>query len=178
MKIKHSLIIGIFAMLFIFAGCQKNTNSEFWKTNQASKHCIDNNGSIEVRKYDNGTQYAVCTIKEKECKEWDYYNGLCHIVYDFKTCIGAGNPILKSNPAQCVHETITYTEDLNKNQQESACNFYGGSFIEEHNECLGISKVQCNEMSGFFNECASACRHNKDENTVCTLQCVQVCQLK
>lgn len=57
-----------------------------------------------------------------------------------------------------------------------ACIAQGGSWDPQYRECVGVRPLQCDAIGGAFNECASACRHNPDAE-VCTLQCVQVCQL-
>lgn len=60
--------------------------------------------------------------------------------------------------------------------QGKACVGQGGSWDPQYTECVGVRPAQCEAISGEYNECASACRHNPDAE-VCTLQCVQVCQL-
>lgn len=57
---------------------------------------------------------------------------------------------------------------------QELCVNYGGTWIDEANECEGISARYCQEIGGEFIECGSACRHNADAE-VCTLQCVQYC---
>lgn len=53
----------------------------------------------------------------------------------------------------------------------------GGTWLEEFNECEGISEQACTELGGTFNDCASACRNNP-EAEFCTLQCVAVCEFE
>ena len=55
------------------------------------------------------------------------------------------------------------------------CLSIGGRFDAQNMECLNVSPEQCASIGGVFNECASACRNNP-EATMCTLQCVGVCQ--
>ena len=57
-----------------------------------------------------------------------------------------------------------------------ACVAQGGSWDPQFKECVGIGETQCKAIDGEYNACASACRHSPDM-TVCTLQCVEVCQL-
>ena len=54
------------------------------------------------------------------------------------------------------------------------CAENGGEWLDEFQECEGISEQACSQLNGTFNECASACRNNP-EAEFCTLQCVQVC---
>jgi len=60
---------------------------------------------------------------------------------------------------------------------QSACRDAGGDWLPDSKECVGISQEQCSILNGKFNECASACR-NDPNATICTLQCVVVCQFK
>ncbi|MFH1850412.1 MAG: Kazal-type serine protease inhibitor family protein [archaeon] len=55
------------------------------------------------------------------------------------------------------------------------CAALGGHWIEGANECEGVSALDCDEIGGTFNECASACRNEQSE--ICTMQCVPVCEL-
>ncbi|MCF7866637.1 hypothetical protein K9L67_04425 [Candidatus Woesearchaeota archaeon] len=49
-----------------------------------------------------------------------------------------------------------------------------GKWINSVNECEEISALECDQLNGTFNECASACR-NDPKADICTMQCVQVC---
>lgn len=57
---------------------------------------------------------------------------------------------------------------------EEQCTGIGGQWTGY--DCVGLSQEQCTELGGEFNECASACRNDPDAE-ICTLQCVQVCNL-
>lgn len=63
------------------------------------------------------------------------------------------------------------------NQGKEECRKLDGTWIEDANECEGISKSDCETSGGTFNECASACRNNP-EAEICTLQCVLVCEFE
>lgn len=65
----------------------------------------------------------------------------------------------------------------NKEKQEKWCLQYNGQWSEEFKECLGIDAATCEKIGGKFNECASACR-NDPKAEICTMQCVQVCDVK
>ena len=60
---------------------------------------------------------------------------------------------------------------------DNACESVGGTWDEVNGECLGVDANMCQEIGGTFNECASACR-NDPYAEVCTMQCVQVCEVK
>lgn len=62
-----------------------------------------------------------------------------------------------------------------KPNPEGACLSFDGNWLADFNECEGMSKDQCENLGGTYNECASACRHNP-EAVVCTQQCVFVCE--
>jgi len=59
---------------------------------------------------------------------------------------------------------------------QSTCASIGGTLDAINGECLSISSSACQEIGGTFNECASACR-NDPTVEVCTMQCVQVCEM-
>ncbi len=60
---------------------------------------------------------------------------------------------------------------------ENPCMAMGGQWDGINGECLGVSANVCQEIGGDWNECASACR-NDPYAEVCTMQCVQVCDMK
>lgn len=55
------------------------------------------------------------------------------------------------------------------------CENYNGTWISESNECESITKEQCNNLTGTFNECASPCRNDLEAN-MCIMSCVPVCK--
>jgi hypothetical protein len=54
------------------------------------------------------------------------------------------------------------------------CQENNGTWIEEAKECEGLAEAMCEARDGVFNDCASACRNNPEQD-ICTLQCIQVC---
>ncbi len=56
------------------------------------------------------------------------------------------------------------------------CTGEGGTYDATAHECTGIDALMCAEIEGTWNECASACR-NDPSATLCTMQCVQICEL-
>lgn len=95
----------------------------------------------------------------------------------FEECEAAGNPVMESYPRQCkTSDGTNFVEEIDSKimSPESLCNTFGGNWLEEFNECEGISNDQCTTMNGTFKECESACRHIPDAE-VCTMQCVLVC---
>ncbi len=59
--------------------------------------------------------------------------------------------------------------------QADICLNAGGTYLDDYNECEDISSESCSELSGSFNDCASACRHNPDPAAACIQICVPVC---
>ena len=57
---------------------------------------------------------------------------------------------------------------------EQACATLNGKWIQNAQECEGISREDCTKINGYFTECASACRNDPNAQ-ICTLQCVPVC---
>jgi hypothetical protein len=51
----------------------------------------------------------------------------------------------------------------------------GGHWLSSHTECENVSADWCLDVSGNFEQCASACRHSGDALAPCTMQCVPVC---
>jgi len=54
------------------------------------------------------------------------------------------------------------------------CENYKGFWIDDFSECEYISEDDCLTNGGYFNSCASACRHDANAE-MCTMQCVPVC---
>lgn len=65
-------------------------------------------------------------------------------------------------------------EDTIQSNQE-LCEFYGGLWNSDYDECTNIASDDCIAIGGTFNECASPCRHDEDENAPCILMCLQLC---
>jgi len=72
--------------------------------------------------------------------------------------------------------TTKTPNQLNSSIRNAKCDeSYAGVWLPEFKECEGIAKEICLANGGYFNECASACRHNPSA-TVCTMQCIPVCE--
>jgi hypothetical protein len=78
--------------------------------------------------------------------------------------------------------TTTSTPVINTQKLKSACEQKEGVWREKYNECesmpsdKGLDVQQCESLGGNFNGCDSACRHNKQKNTLCPAVCVKVCK--
>jgi hypothetical protein len=57
-----------------------------------------------------------------------------------------------------------------------SCARNNGTWLEQYQECEYASKQWCAAKGGRFDECASACRHDPNPATPCTMQCVPVCR--
>lgn len=97
-------------------------------------------------------------------------------------CIRAPCPPLKTTfPNRCEAENgkaMNITEGACEDESpdpEGACLSFDGKWLPETRECEGMSREQCENLGGSFNECASACRNDPNAE-ICTLQCVLVCQ--
>lgn len=118
-------------------------------------------------------------------------------VNDFESCADAGNAVRESYPRQCEANGNVYVEEINQEipeethpeegnaaggsggtrlNNEEYCGSLGGIWVEGYDECEYISIEDCEAIDGTFNECESACRHNVNEDTVCTMQCIPVCR--
>jgi len=94
-------------------------------------------------------------------------------IQDFASCIAAGYPAMESYPRQCA--TSSGGHFVEPIPESSDCERMGGTWDMAAQECTGIDAPACQEIGGKFNPCASACR-NDPQATVCTMQCVQVCE--
>ena len=47
--------------------------------NPASMYCVEQGFNLVIREDEDGNQYGVCKSGNKECGEWDFYNGLCFL---------------------------------------------------------------------------------------------------
>lgn len=92
-------------------------------------------------------------------------------------CVALGGEVPAVHPELCYVCNYTYLMDdfVPELTLVDKCNLEGGVWLEEPQECEGVSKETCDELGGRFNECASACR-NDPEAVVCTMQCVFVCE--
>ena len=99
-------------------------------------------------------------------------------IESFEDCVADGNPVMESYPRQCrTSDGKYFVEEIDTPlNPETQCTVYGGQWLPEFNECEYISEEQCSDMNGTFKECESACRHDPDAE-ICTMQCVQVCQV-
>ena len=101
------------------------------------------------------------------------------LIDSFEDCVFAGNPVMKSYPRQCMTtDGRNFVEDISPkiNSPKSQCEGFDGEWLQEFDECEGISGEQCSTMGGVFEECASACRNMPDAQ-MCTKQCVLVCKI-
>ena len=71
---------------------------------------------------------------------------------------------------------VTNDSNAGIDPKMQACTNFNGTYDPQYKECSGISKDQCEALSGTFNECGSACRHQSNA-TICTMQCVIYCQM-
>jgi len=94
-------------------------------------------------------------------------------IQNFAACADAGYPVMESFPRQC--RTSTGRNFVEPIPESSDCESVGGTWNMAAQECTGIDSAACEEIGGRFNSCASACR-NDPTATVCTMQCVQVCE--
>ena len=86
---------------------------------------------------------------------------------------------MKSYPRQCMTtDGRNFVEDIssNANSPKLQCEGFDGEWLQNFDECEGISEEQCSTMGGVFEECASACRNMPDAH-MCTKQCVLVCKI-
>ncbi|MFO7710664.1 MAG: DUF333 domain-containing protein [Candidatus Woesearchaeota archaeon] len=168
---KRILLLLVISITLI--GCQQDSEQDTELPNPASEYCIEQGGSLDIRDTEDG-QVGICILPDgTECEEWAYMNDECPIS-SFDECVQAGNPVMESYPRQCEANGEVFVENLSF--EERCENLYEGEWLDEHQECEGISENQCQELGGSFDDCASACRHDPDAE-ICTKQCVFVCEV-
>jgi putative hemolysin len=86
---KQILIIILLIGAVMLTACEKtgnnSTNNNTQIANPASKFCITNGGTLDIRTADDGSQTGYCKIAGKECEEWSLFRGECtqaHICTD------------------------------------------------------------------------------------------------
>lgn len=55
--------------------CDNSNNTQL--ANPASKFCVDNGGTLNIKTADDGSQTGYCTIAGFECEEWALFRGEC-----------------------------------------------------------------------------------------------------
>jgi len=75
------------------------------------------------------------------------------------------------------NHSITALFQANSDYQ-SICESNNGRWLEQYNECEGISESLCTSNDGFYNSCGSSCRHNSlngQRRNMSSAGCVQHC---
>jgi putative hemolysin len=73
------LLVVVFYLFIISHNSQKkDSNISNLVSNPASIHCLQQNGTLEIRTGSDG-QYGVCIKDTKECEEWKFYRGECSL---------------------------------------------------------------------------------------------------
>ncbi len=67
-------------------------------------------------------------------------------------------------------------EEIPQGDVADQCEEFGGNWLPQPSECEYISQEACDTMSGVFNECGSACRHDP-EAEMCIMMCVPYCTI-
>jgi putative hemolysin len=136
-----------------------DTNAEI--ANPASTFCIEQGGDLEIITAEDG-EYGMCNFPDgSSCEEWAFFRGECQI----------GDSNKNEN------EETTIEEEFDLTELEIECNNAGGQWVGEYYECEYITEDFCEEYSGIFDPCGSACRHEPDD-IICTKQCVPYCSLE
>ena len=77
-------------------------------------------------------------------------------------------------PAEPECRTEDSDEEQDLQDKGTSCENIGGTYLEEFDECEGISEDGCAALGGTFDPCGSACRNDPDAE-FCTMQCVPFC---
>ncbi|MDD3102212.1 MAG: DUF333 domain-containing protein [Patescibacteria group bacterium] len=61
---------------------KNQSQSQTGMVNPASKYCVEQNGTLEIRKNEAG-EYGVCVFANgTECDEWEFFRGECKVERD------------------------------------------------------------------------------------------------
>lgn len=71
--------------------------------------------------------------------------------------------------------TIGAAQEGRTAELAKTCQSKSGTWSERYRECEYVDRQWCATAGGRFEECASACRHNPDPATGCTMQCIPLC---
>jgi putative hemolysin len=92
MKNKILLLSLIVMSLFVVVACTEKANTDTNNNgneqnngntqiaNPASKFCVDNGGTLEIKDIGEG-QVGYCTLQGKECEEWSLFRGECASIH-------------------------------------------------------------------------------------------------
>lgn len=63
-------------------------------------------------------------------------------------------------------------------ERSRECKEKGGTWLKKYKECENVTLGECFGMAGFYNFCASPCRHNDEGNVaeMCKFPCTKVCE--
>lgn len=124
-------------------------------------------------------QKTICaTCRNNVCEPYETCsspNGIttdCGPLYCPNDCEQNNKVTPFASPTQSMNGTVP--SDTSSQQQ---CEIFGGKWLPDHNECEGLSQLQCQEVGGTFAECASPCRHDPNAE-VCVQLCVPVCSIE
>ena len=94
-------------------------------------------------------------------------------VFDFESCVQAGNPIMKSNPPQCQHNGVTYIQELpdaqitnclpEQRNSEVCIKIYQPVCAKVNVQCI---KAPCPPMVQTFGNSCEACANPLVESYV------------
>ncbi|MCA9496323.1 MAG: hypothetical protein KC589_05250 [Nanoarchaeota archaeon] len=84
-------------------------------------------------------------------------------------------PVIEEENNQNSNTKENKIEEETKFSYEDYCTDNKGTWNTISNDCEYISKEACENKSGSYSECESACRNDPDAQ-ICTMQCVSVCK--
>jgi putative hemolysin len=129
--------------------------------NPASVYCQENDGKLEIRTADDGSQSGVCVFSDgSECEEWAYLSGVCHPGDVFPNTTNPANPKdatgLNAGILPVIAIDQVYCEELGGNFDVRPVDDDGWSancLLPEKSNCsaLAFSRGEC-EIGGPYME--------------------------
>jgi hypothetical protein len=180
MKINtKNIIIGLIALALIITAVRLISNSKSTPDVEVSDVLNASSTIVAEVPSENSNSTEAGAVDPNGCITsanfvWDTVVGSCvHISKVSSSSISVEGFINVNS----VVPKVTAPKDIPSAIAENLCRTKGGEWSATHRECVNVDENSCSSIGGSFNECASACR-NQPEATMCTLQCVQVCEFK
>lgn len=116
-------------------------------------------------------------LEDEELSEEVFLSKRSSVDSDYLIIVGAGfDDVLDGENSESTR-ILRLDNDLNQLKEntsyEGRCTDDGGTWLNTHFECEGVSRGSCSSLGGQFDECLSPCRHNSEE--ICIQRCVEVC---
>ena len=179
-SLKYTLI-GIVVILVIVLGVKafsqgpKEASDMASNDTSASSSVISSIVNADLQK---DSQYANAPKDKNGCiisanYVWDMNLGSCVPASKVSNTSSSTTSVSTTTKASTPNKSASVPASI----AENLCRSKGGEWSTTFRECLNVDKQMCSDISGTYNECASACRHDPYAE-VCPTYCVEVCTIR